>query len=262
MPRLDPSTSTEWPADARRDRLIGDWYLYQRTGGHRTSTDDLITAWYAVHRCTERPKRYLDLGCGVGSVLLMTSHKLRPPVVHGVEAQIQSVAMARRSISELPTNECSFRVHHDDIRDIEFNDGLYDLVTGSPPYFPIDAGSLPGDPQKRDCRFDTRGGVEAYLEAAVRAMTQTARLYLVFQTRQTDRLIRAASRSELYLGGKAEFQKRTVLEQPFLTVFEFGRSPATSPHHVKYVVRDASGEITPEYLRMRAELGVQAPEGI
>ena len=124
----------EWPADARRDRLIGDWYLYQRTGGHRTSTDDLITAWYAVHRRPERPLRYLDLGCGVGSVLLMIGHKLRPPVAHGVEAQSRSVAMARRAIAELPANDCVFRVDHGDIRNVEFDDGPYDLVTGSPPY--------------------------------------------------------------------------------------------------------------------------------
>jgi tRNA1Val (adenine37-N6)-methyltransferase len=249
--------ATDWPADARRDRLIGDWHLYQRTGGHRTSTDDLITAWYAVHRCVERPLRYLDLGCGVGSVLLMTSHKLRPQVAHGVEAQTRSVAMACRTISELPANDCVITVEHGDIRSAEFRDGPYDLVTGSPPYFPVDAGTLPGDPQKRDCRFDTRGGVEAYLEVAVRAMTDTARLYLVFQTRQTDRLMHAATRCDLHLGGKAEFLKRTDRPQPFLTVFEFGRRPAATPHHVRCFVRNAGGNFSPEYRRIRTELGVE-----
>ncbi|MBW2376977.1 MAG: hypothetical protein JRF55_13495 [Deltaproteobacteria bacterium] len=87
----------DWPEDAGRDRLIGDWHIYQRTGGHRTSTDDLITAWYAVHRNPDPPERYLDLGCGVGSVLLMVSHKLRPKIVLGVEAQAQSLMMARRA---------------------------------------------------------------------------------------------------------------------------------------------------------------------
>ena len=72
---MDWPEPTGWPADARRDRLIADWHIYQRRGGHRTSTDDLITAWYAVHRRPQRPQRYLDLGCGVGSVLLMVSHK-------------------------------------------------------------------------------------------------------------------------------------------------------------------------------------------
>ena len=30
-----------WPADVSRDRLIGDVFLYQRRGGHRTGTDDV-----------------------------------------------------------------------------------------------------------------------------------------------------------------------------------------------------------------------------
>jgi len=247
-----------WPTDVRRDRLIGDWYLYQRSEGHRTSTDDLITSWYAVHRHPARPERYLDLGCGVGSVLLMISHKLRPPVAHGVEAQPGSVAMARRSIAELPGNDIAFRVEQGDIRDHELGDAPYDLVTGSPPYFPVGSGSLPSDPQKRDCRFDTRGGVEAYLQAAARAMSEAGRFYLVFQTRQTERLMRAARRHGLHLGGRAEFLKRADSRQPFLTVFEFGRRPSGAPHHAICVVRDARGEITPEYLSMRAELGVSA----
>jgi tRNA1(Val) A37 N6-methylase TrmN6 len=249
--------SHDWPDDARRDRLIGDWFLYQRTGGHRTSTDDLITAWYAVHRCKVRPRRYLDLGCGVGSVLLMTGHRLRPAVAHGVEAQAQSVAMARRSIAELPPHECRFSVQHGDIRSVQFEDGLYDLVTGSPPYFPLASGSLPDDPQKRDCRFDTRGGVEAYVESAARAMTDTARLYLVFQTRQAERLLRAAEANGLHLEGRGEFQKHAALPQPFLTVYEFGRRPSVSPHFTHCTVRDAAGDITPQYRRIRAELGVE-----
>ena len=43
-----PAEPVGWPDDAGRDRLIGDWHIFQRSGGHRTSTDDLITA------CLER----------------------------------------------------------------------------------------------------------------------------------------------------------------------------------------------------------------
>ncbi|MCA9534831.1 MAG: hypothetical protein KC593_14165, partial [Myxococcales bacterium] len=64
----------EWPADVTYDRLIGDVYLYQRRGGHRTGTDDVLTAYYATHRASGPSASYLDLGCGVGSVLLMVAH--------------------------------------------------------------------------------------------------------------------------------------------------------------------------------------------
>ena len=89
-----------WPDDVRRDRLIGDWHIYQRTGGHRTSTDDLITAWLASQSVASPPARYLDLGCGIGSVLLMVSHRLTPTVAIGVEAQPQSAHMAKRAVAE------------------------------------------------------------------------------------------------------------------------------------------------------------------
>ena len=250
---MDP---TGWPQDAERDRLIGDWYIYQRAGGHRTSTDDLITAWYAVHRNPGAAVRYLDLGCGVGSVLLMVSHRLRPKIAVGIEAQTQSVAMAARAIAELPEHGIDIDVRHSDFRDFDFGGERYDLITGSPPYFPLDAGVLPDDPQKRACRFEERGGVEAYLETATRAMGEQSRFYLVFQTRWTERVTESAARHDLYLSGQADFSTRADKPDPFLTVFEFSRQPVVAPQRFRCAVRDTDGAITPEYERARRELGV------
>ena len=251
-----PSERLEWPHDAGRDRLIGDWHIFQRSGGHRTSTDDLITAWYAVHRNPIPPTRYLDLGCGVGSVLLMVSHKLRPRIAFGVEAQAQSVAMARRAIAELPEHESQIDIRHADFRDLDFGGERYDLITGSPPYFPLDAGVLPDDPQRRACRFEERGGVEAYVETASRALGDRARLYVVFQTRWSERVTAAAAEHDLHLSGRADFSTRADKPGPFLTVFELSRQPAEALDRVRCSVRDADGRISPEYQRIRIELGV------
>ena len=245
-----------WPGDAARDRLIGDWHIYQRTGGHRTSTDDLITAWYAIHRNPNAPGRYLDLGCGVGSVLLMVSHKLRPRAALGIEVQAQSVTMATRAIAELPSHESHIEVRHADFRDVDFGGERYDLITGSPPYFPLDAGVLPDDPQRRACRFEERGGVEVYVERARRAMPGRGRPYIVFQTRGSERVTASAVRPKLHLTGQADFSTRADKPYPFLTVFEFSRQPAEAAHRVHCSVRDANGAITPEYQRVRVELGV------
>lgn len=250
-----PAGPVDWPGDAGRDRLIGDWHIFQRSGGHRTSTDDLITAWYAIHRNPIAPGRYLDLGCGVGSVLLMVSHKLRPKIAVGVEAQAQSVAMARRAIAELPKHESQIEVRHADFRDLGFGK-RYDLITGSPPYFPIGAGVLPEDEQRRACRFEERGGVEAYVEAASRALAERARLYVVFQTRWSERVTAAADEQNLHLSGRADFSTRADKPGPFLTVFELSRQPAEVVDQVRCAVRDAGGRISREYQRIRRELGV------
>jgi tRNA1(Val) A37 N6-methylase TrmN6 len=246
----------DWPADARRDRLIGDWHIYQRAGGHRNSTDDLITAWYAVHRNPGSPRSYLDLGCGVGSVLLMVSHKLRPETAVGVEAQDQSVAMAERAIAELPAHSTRIELRHADFRELDFTGERYDLITGSPPYFPLNAGVLPDDPQRRACRFEERGGVEAYVETAAGIMSEQARFYLVFQTLQSERVDSSAARHGLHLGGRADFRMRADKPEPFLSVFELSKRPVDSSHSIRCSVRDADGAVSPEYQRIRRELGV------
>ncbi len=246
----------DWPSDSTRDRLIGDWYLYQRKGGHRTSTDDLITAWYAVHRGPTRPARYLDLGCGIGSVMLMVAHKIRPPIVLGVEAQSQSFAMAQRSVAELPKQDCEFSLRQSDFRDVDFEGETFDLVTGSPPYFPLGTGVLPADAQRRACRFETRGGVEAYLEAASRALSPEGRFYLVFQTLWTDRVLQAATTFQLHLTGQADFLMRADRKQPFLSVYEFSRVPTTTPHKFECAVRDEYGNVSEQYQAIRSELGL------
>ena len=246
-----------FPEDATRDRLIGDWYLYQRRGGHRTGTDDVITAWYAVHRQVATPEYYLDLGCGVGSVLLMVAHRVRPKVACGIEAQAQSIAMARRAVDELPAHECAFELRHGDFRDAELPHERYDLVTGSPPYFPLGTGVLPDDAQRRACRFETRGGVEAYAAAAAKAMTRGGRFYLVFQTVGRQRVVTAAAQYRLHLTGEAAFLMRDDRAAPFLTVFEFAKEPTSTPHHFRCAVRDRDGEISDDYGRVRRELGVE-----
>lgn len=253
---MDWTEPEDWPDDVRRDRLIGDWYIYQRSGGHRTSTDDLITAWYAIHRQPRRAQRYLDLGCGIGSVMLMVSHKLRPALVHGVEAQPQSVLMARRAVAELPEHDCAFEIMHADFRELTIPKHSYELVTGSPPYFPLYAGSLPKDAQRRACRFEARGGVEAYMQTAERAITADGHFYLVFQTRWSDRVLAAANDCALHLTGQADFLMRRDRAEPFLSVYEFSRQTVARPHRLCWPVRDANGEISREYQNLRNELGL------
>ena len=58
--------------------LSGDWRIFQRIEGHRWSLDDLLTAWYGVTHAPARVERALDLGCGIGSVLMIFAPKNTP----------------------------------------------------------------------------------------------------------------------------------------------------------------------------------------
>src|SRR6478735_2122678 len=78
--------------------LTGEWRLFQKQRGHRWSLDDLITAHVAA-RHVGGSSRFLDLGCGLGSVLLMMAWKFPHADVTGIEAQADRAAMGRRSIA-------------------------------------------------------------------------------------------------------------------------------------------------------------------
>lgn len=247
-----------WPEDAERNRLIGDWYLYQRRGGHRTSTDDVLTAWFAAERCCSPVARYLDLGCGIGSVLLMTAHRLRPQHSQGVEAQPQSFAMATRGVSELPEGAPTIDVAHSDFRQF-VPEAPFDLITGSPPYFPLGTGVLPDDSQRRACRFEARGGVEAYCATAARCLAPGGRVYLVFQTVGDQRVSDAASDAGLHITARVDATMKVERMDPFLSVYEFARQEAPLESY-SLTIRSSDGALHPSYRAARRTLGVESVE--
>ena len=114
---------------------------------------------------------------------------------------------------------------------------------------------LPEDRQRRACRFDARGGVEGCLATAARAMGDQSRLYIGFQTLWSDRVMASAVHHGLHLSGQADFSMRANNPAPFLSVFEFSRQPVDNLHRFRCAVRDAGGNISPEYQRARLELG-------
>ena len=95
--------------------LSGHYMIYQYTRGHRFTTDDVCTAYFAYTE-TKLPtmdrddhpsiiagkvRSHLDLGCGLGSVLLMLKWKYGKHLYKsvGVEAQHANLVLARRSIA-------------------------------------------------------------------------------------------------------------------------------------------------------------------
>lgn len=264
MESLPWEEPTGWPQDAAAERMIGDWQIYQRSGGHRTSTDDVLTAYFAAWRSVQRgvvtkELRYLDLGCGVASVLMMTAYRLRPALCIGLEAQAQSVEMARRSVSALPVEAPAMRIESGDFREHRSELGHFGLITGSPPYFPLGTGSLPADPQRRACRFEARGGIEAYCSAAANYLAPGAKFYAVFQSLWDERVQDAARAVGFELQARLDLRMREDRAQPFLTVYEMGRE-STPLERFAFSIRDLRGKISPDYAQARDFLGLSNAE--
>ena len=104
------------------DALTGDFRVWQRARGHRYSLDDVLTAHEARRALEEavRAGRALrdacDLGCGLGSVLLMIAWARPELAMVGVEAQEVSFELARRNVARNGV-EARVRLVHGDLRD-------------------------------------------------------------------------------------------------------------------------------------------------
>ncbi len=245
--------------------LSGDWRIFQRRDGHRWSLDDLATAWFAVQAVREAPPRQaLDLGCGIGSVLQLIAWSFPEARVTGVEAQPLSASLARRSLRYNGADD-RCRVVQADFRapDAVPDPGTYDLVTGTPPYIPLGRGTVSERVQRGPACFETRGGVEAYCVAAVRAL-RPGGLFVTCAGGGAERRVFDAARD----AGLRVVRWRDVIpragKRPLFGLFALQRPlrqetgpraapPAPLP---PLVVRDARGVRTPECLLMREEMGL------
>lgn len=254
---------SDWPSDSTHDLLIDNWYLYQRKGGHRTSTDDVLAAWLAARLTHGKTvSTYVDIGCGVGSVLLMTANRVRPAQAFGIEAQPQSATMALRAVEELPNDAPPITILHGDLRALNaFALPPADLVTGSPPYFPLGTGILSPDPQRQACRFELRGGIEDYCEAAAALLAPDGLFCVVFIAKELDRIESAAKAAGLVETHRSLWYMRTGADEPFLSVHAMKRADGfdTPPPRIddRGAVRTLEGTHTAEYIALRRFMGWQ-----
>ena len=150
------------------DAISGHFRLFQLRDGHRFSTDDILTAWYGTSWCPAA-RTALDLGSGIGTVGMICAWRLPGANFVTVEAQAESVALARKS-ARFNGLENRYEIREGDFRDagVLRAGEKFDLITGSPPYFPPGTGVECGHPQKLACRFELRGTIADYCATAAK----------------------------------------------------------------------------------------------
>jgi tRNA1(Val) A37 N6-methylase TrmN6 len=244
--------------------LTGDWRILQRVDGHRWSLDDLMTAWFAGEQAYLRlphleahaaPRRILDLGCGIGSVLLALAWRFPDAEVLGIEAQAVSVDLAWRSIAWNGV-DTRCRVAAGDLRDrtLVRSLGTFDLVTGTPPYLPIGTAGESRRVQKAACNVEHRGGIEAYCAAAAVVLDADGVFVACEQAAQTGRVGAAAHAVGLAVTHTLPVVPRAG-KAPLFAVHAMRRS-GTTMTLPPLVVRDAHGVRTPEFRAVRAAMGM------
>jgi tRNA1Val (adenine37-N6)-methyltransferase len=244
--------------------LTGDFRIFQKKVGHRWSLDDFVTALVAMEEASGRaasegagrppaPARCFDLGCGIGSVLMMVAWAFPEARVQGVEAQEVSVALARRSLA-FNGLEARVTVTHGDLREVP-EERAFDLVTGTPPYIPLGSGLVSEKEQRGPCCFETRGGLEDYALTAARLLADDGVFVACGGAWPEDRGARAAVGAGLHLHRRVDVVPREG--KPILfRVVVMRRTPVDQPRVERFVVRDATAAVTAQMHEARRVMGL------
>jgi len=256
-PGPEPPRGIEPDEGETLDYICGRFRIFQYAKGHRYSTDDVLTAWYGT-LCAPRVDRAADLGSGIGSVAIIAAWRLPGATFCTVEAQEQSLRLARKSI-RYNGLESRFTLIHGDLREF-VHDPVFDLVTGSPPYWPPGTASEAAHSQAIPARIEIRGSVADYALAARRILAPAGVFAFVFPTVQLARAVSAIDDASLKL-----IRRRDVVfkegEPPLVSLFACARVedlPSSYEAFVEepLVIRCADGSVSREYSAVRMSVGI------
>ena len=242
------------------DALTGSWRIAQRAAGHRHSVDDVLTAHYALDEVGEideigarRVASVLDLGSGIGGVGLLALWGLGAAArLVCVEAQAIS---HRLLVANVLGNRLADRVvtRLGDLRELALAE-RFPLVTGSPPYFPVGTGILPGDSQKAHARFELRGDIGDYARAAARHLDPDGVFVFCFPTPQRARAIARAGDAGLHVTAVRDVVPRAG-RRPLFTLFACRRTARPCRVDSPLEVRSHTGVVTDEMRAVRRRFG-------
>ena len=245
------------------DAISGYFRLFQLRDGHRFSTDDILTAWYGTSWCPTASTA-LDLGSGIGTVGMICAWRLPGARFVTVEAQPESVALARKS-ARYNGLTARYEIRAGDFRKpgVLRAEDCFDLITGSPPYFPPDAGVKSEHPQRLACRFELRGTVADYCSTAARHLAAGGFFACVFpiEPAQLARVVKGARDA-----GLAIVRQRPVVfregEPPLIGLFGLMRADdlpewfrGQTWQEPPLTIRTRDGKIHPEYSAVKLAIG-------
>jgi tRNA1(Val) A37 N6-methylase TrmN6 len=245
------------------DAISGHFRLFQLRDGHRFSTDDILTAWYGTSWCPTA-RTVLDLGSGIGTVAMICAWRLPGARFVTVEAQHESAALAQKSARYNGLTE-RYEIRQGDFRSPEIlrEDEQFDLITGSPPYFPPETGVKSEHPQRLACRFELRGDIADYCTTAAKHLAPGGFFACVFpfEPAQLTRVQAGAQATGLVI-----VRQRPIIfregEPPLIGLFGLMRQsdlPAwfcdQTWEEPALIIRTRTGNVHPEYSALKLSIG-------
>jgi tRNA1Val (adenine37-N6)-methyltransferase len=152
--------------------------IEQPETGYRHSLDPVLLSAFARVKETDR---VIDLGCGVGVVLLRLAQSSGCAELSGVEIQAE---MARLAEENAHRNGFGGRVRiiNTDLREWQqdFAAGSFDVVVTNPPYRRVGTGQVAPNPERAMARHEFCGGIVDFLRTASGLLGSGGRFYIVY----------------------------------------------------------------------------------
>lgn len=166
---------------------LGRYQLTQSDAHFKLGRDSVLLARF----CTLRPRwRVCDLGCGVGTLLLLLSQRVEDLERTGVELSPGAADLARQNLQD---NGLSGTVLTGDLREKGLLAGdAFDLVISNPPYFRNGSGKSGGP-----ARMDEHCSVQELCQAAGRLTRSGGRFALVYRPERLAELFAALGAARL-----------------------------------------------------------------
>jgi tRNA1Val (adenine37-N6)-methyltransferase len=241
--------------DETRDRLTSRLNIIQKRHGHRAASDDTLLAWAAARACPDAV-RLLDLGSGKGTVAMLLLQRLPNCRVIGLEALEVSHELAVRN-ARLNALTDRWDPQLGDLRNpyALAGESRFDLITGAPPFMPVGSGVMPEDPQRAAGRFELRGGVRDYAEAAVRYLAQGGKVVFLM-----DGLELSRARAEQAFTAVGLFPNNVTVVHPFpgrdpiYRIFEVSAGFGSTTELSLCMRIDGKSGFSPEYQAIRRDM--------
>jgi tRNA1(Val) A37 N6-methylase TrmN6 len=196
---------------------------------------------------------------------LITAWRLPGARFVTAEAQNESARLARKSIQWNGLQD-RFDVRHGDFRDAKMfsPEEKFDLVLGSPPYFPLGSGIEGDHPQKIACRFEMRGDIADYCAVAGQRLGPGGFFACVFPIappEQEQRVRDAAKSANLTIVRRRPVALREG-ERPLVGLFGMMRSDdlpdwmrTQTWSEPPLIIRRQDGSVHPEYSAVKLSFG-------
>ncbi len=243
------------PADVERVTLFeGALVCAQPRLGYRFAVDALALAADAYRF---EAHEVLDLGTGVGIVLLLLAPLWPRARFVGIELQPELAELARANAA--PVDPARIEVVTGDLRQAAqlVAPGAFDLVLSNPPYHRLGSGRLPPHAGRAVARFEVACDLPAVVNAAAHALTPAGRAEFIYPAERRGELAGAAATAGLTLT-----RCRSVVARPAgtsrLSLFELRRrgaaAPAAPAEEAPLVLYGPDGRYANDVARMLAAL--------